>query len=213
MPTGVIPPSKWLPLFCAILSWLPAGLGYFWQLWDTDKLTWHDRLSQTRVIDISRLPAADPEAFPRVSELTPHSGGMCLLAEVLEHSAERTRCRVDPGDSALLADPDALAEAVGAMVRDALAAGATRLQIQIAAPGEVVSVGNLTVGGTGKTPLVVWLVLLGVGFIGGVLGGSFLSASAFVCRVMVKLIWRSGVWRPARRRASATARRPSSALS
>ena len=33
----------------AILSWLPFGLGFFWQLWDKDGLTWHDRLSGTRL--------------------------------------------------------------------------------------------------------------------------------------------------------------------
>ena len=36
--------------FAAILSWLPFGLGFFWQLWDKDKLTWHDRLSGTRLV-------------------------------------------------------------------------------------------------------------------------------------------------------------------
>lgn len=35
--------------FAAILSWLPAGLGYWWQLVDNDKLAWHDRLSGTRL--------------------------------------------------------------------------------------------------------------------------------------------------------------------
>ena len=35
--------------FAAILSWLPAGLGFWWQLWDKDGLTWHDRLSGTRL--------------------------------------------------------------------------------------------------------------------------------------------------------------------
>ena len=35
--------------FAAILSWLPAGLGFFWQLWDKEQLTWHDRLSGTRL--------------------------------------------------------------------------------------------------------------------------------------------------------------------
>ena len=34
----------------AILSWLPLGLGFFWQLWDKDQLTWHDRLSGTRLV-------------------------------------------------------------------------------------------------------------------------------------------------------------------
>jgi uncharacterized RDD family membrane protein YckC len=33
----------------AILSWIPLGLGFLWQLWDKDKLTWHDRLSRTRL--------------------------------------------------------------------------------------------------------------------------------------------------------------------
>ncbi len=34
----------------AIISWLPAGLGFWWQLWDRDKLTWHDRVSGTRLV-------------------------------------------------------------------------------------------------------------------------------------------------------------------
>jgi uncharacterized RDD family membrane protein YckC len=33
----------------AILSWIPLGLGFFWQLWDKERLTWHDRLSGTRL--------------------------------------------------------------------------------------------------------------------------------------------------------------------
>lgn len=40
--------------FAAILSWLPLGLGFLWQLWDKDKLTWHDRLSGTRVVHIPK---------------------------------------------------------------------------------------------------------------------------------------------------------------
>jgi uncharacterized RDD family membrane protein YckC len=36
--------------FAAILSWLPVGLGFLWQLWDKEKLTWHDRISKTRVM-------------------------------------------------------------------------------------------------------------------------------------------------------------------
>jgi uncharacterized RDD family membrane protein YckC len=35
--------------FAAILSWLPAGLGFWWQLRDRDRLTWHDRFSGTRL--------------------------------------------------------------------------------------------------------------------------------------------------------------------
>jgi uncharacterized RDD family membrane protein YckC len=38
-----------LRFFAAILSWLPAGLGFWWQLVDKDGLAWHDRLSGTRL--------------------------------------------------------------------------------------------------------------------------------------------------------------------
>ncbi len=34
----------------ALLSWAPAGLGFLWQLWDGDRLTWHDRISGTRIV-------------------------------------------------------------------------------------------------------------------------------------------------------------------
>ena len=36
--------------FAAIVSWLPLGLGFLWQLWDKDQLTWHDRLSGTHLV-------------------------------------------------------------------------------------------------------------------------------------------------------------------
>ena len=36
--------------FAALISWLPAGLGFLWQLWDREKLTWHDRISKTRIV-------------------------------------------------------------------------------------------------------------------------------------------------------------------
>jgi uncharacterized RDD family membrane protein YckC len=39
-----------LRFFAAIISWLPAGLGFWWQLWDKDGLTWHDRWSGTRLV-------------------------------------------------------------------------------------------------------------------------------------------------------------------
>ena len=38
-----------LRFFAAILSWLPAGLGFWWQLWDRRSLCWHDYLSKTRL--------------------------------------------------------------------------------------------------------------------------------------------------------------------
>ncbi len=34
----------------ALLSWAPLGLGFLWQLWDRDKLAWHDRISGTRLV-------------------------------------------------------------------------------------------------------------------------------------------------------------------
>ena len=36
--------------FAALLSWVPLGLGFWWQLWDKDQLTWHDQISKTRLI-------------------------------------------------------------------------------------------------------------------------------------------------------------------
>ena len=41
--------SATVRFFAAILSWLPLGLGFWWQVWDSEGLTWHDRLSSTRV--------------------------------------------------------------------------------------------------------------------------------------------------------------------
>ena len=45
--------------FAAILSWLPLGLGFFWQLWDSERLTWHDRLSKTRLVYYPRQKPDD----------------------------------------------------------------------------------------------------------------------------------------------------------
>jgi len=39
-----------LRFFAAMLSWLAVGLGFVWQLWDKDKLAWHDRVSGTRLV-------------------------------------------------------------------------------------------------------------------------------------------------------------------
>lgn len=35
--------------FAALLSWLALGLGFLWSLVDPKGLTWHDRLSKTRL--------------------------------------------------------------------------------------------------------------------------------------------------------------------
>ncbi|HSM31019.1 MAG TPA: RDD family protein [Woeseiaceae bacterium] len=45
--------------FAAILSWLPLGLGFFWQIWDADRLAWHDRLSKTRLVYYPRRKPPD----------------------------------------------------------------------------------------------------------------------------------------------------------
>ena len=38
-----------LRFFAAVVSLLLVGLGFLWQLLDKDRLTWHDRISKTRV--------------------------------------------------------------------------------------------------------------------------------------------------------------------
>ena len=43
----------------AIVSWLPLGLGFLWQLWDPASLTWHDRLSRTRLVYYPRAGKTD----------------------------------------------------------------------------------------------------------------------------------------------------------
>jgi len=41
--------------FCySIISWIPLGAGYLWMLVDKQKLTWHDRVSKTYIIDIKQ---------------------------------------------------------------------------------------------------------------------------------------------------------------
>jgi len=42
--------SASLRFFAAIVSLLPLGLGFLWQVWDPEKLTWHDRISHTRIV-------------------------------------------------------------------------------------------------------------------------------------------------------------------
>ena len=39
-----------LRFVASLLSWLPLGLGFVWQLWDPQHLAWHDRISKTRLV-------------------------------------------------------------------------------------------------------------------------------------------------------------------
>ena len=39
-----------LRFLMAIVSWLALGAGYWWSLFDKDKLTWHDRFSMTELV-------------------------------------------------------------------------------------------------------------------------------------------------------------------
>jgi len=48
-----------LRFFAALLSWLPLGLGFLWQIWDPAKLAWHDRLSNTRLVYYPRKKKPD----------------------------------------------------------------------------------------------------------------------------------------------------------
>jgi uncharacterized RDD family membrane protein YckC len=41
-------------LAASIVSWAPAGLGWLWAVFDRERLTWHDRLSRSRVVLLPR---------------------------------------------------------------------------------------------------------------------------------------------------------------
>ncbi len=43
-----------LRFMCAILSALVFGMGYWWMLVDSNKLTWHDRWSSSRVVQLPK---------------------------------------------------------------------------------------------------------------------------------------------------------------
>lgn len=43
-----------LRFLAAVVSLLPLGLGFLWQLWDKDRLTWHDRASRTYLMHYPR---------------------------------------------------------------------------------------------------------------------------------------------------------------
>ncbi|MBT8091991.1 MAG: RDD family protein [Gammaproteobacteria bacterium] len=46
-----------LRFVAALLSWLPLGLGFLWQLRDPQRLAWHDRISRTRLVHYPKQDA------------------------------------------------------------------------------------------------------------------------------------------------------------
>jgi len=48
----------------AALALLPAGIGFIWMLFDSERLTWHDRLSATRLISL-KVKKKDPKTDPK----------------------------------------------------------------------------------------------------------------------------------------------------
>jgi uncharacterized RDD family membrane protein YckC len=47
---------------CRYLSGLACLLGYLWMLWDPEKMTWHDKLSNTVVVPVAEVPPP-PNSF------------------------------------------------------------------------------------------------------------------------------------------------------
>ncbi|MCU1719530.1 RDD family protein [Pseudomonas sp. 5P_3.1_Bac2] len=43
-----------LRFLVAVPSWLACGLGYLWLLWDKDKRTWHDKYSDSQVVQLPK---------------------------------------------------------------------------------------------------------------------------------------------------------------
>lgn len=68
----VAPSAAAIRLAAALLSWIPAGLGFWWSLVDGDRRTWHDRLSGTRLIRADRLRSAAPEEEQPPQRGEPH---------------------------------------------------------------------------------------------------------------------------------------------
>ena len=43
-----------LRFLIAIISWLCGGLGFWWILWDKQKLSWHDRYSESLIVQLPK---------------------------------------------------------------------------------------------------------------------------------------------------------------
>lgn len=53
-------PAASIRLLAALLSWAPLGLGFWWALVDSRRLTWHDRLSGTHLVRIDQGGSPPP---------------------------------------------------------------------------------------------------------------------------------------------------------
>ena len=42
--------SAWMRFIVATFSWLCLGIGFWWALFNSEKLTWHDQFSHTKLI-------------------------------------------------------------------------------------------------------------------------------------------------------------------
>ena len=42
--------SAWMRFIMAMFSWLCLGVGFWWALFNSEKLTWHDQFSGTRLV-------------------------------------------------------------------------------------------------------------------------------------------------------------------
>ena len=59
---GAIGPGRAIIRFVGrYISGIPCLLGYFWMLWDKEKQTWHDKLSNSVVVPTSAYPV---DAWP-----------------------------------------------------------------------------------------------------------------------------------------------------
>ena len=45
----------------ALLSWLPAGLGFWWSLFHRKRATWHDLASGTQLVVLPKIASKTPE--------------------------------------------------------------------------------------------------------------------------------------------------------
>ena len=97
--------------FAALLSILPLGLGFLWQLWDAERLTWHDRLSKTleRVgvepVTVAVGDAFDPEEHEAVlREHDPRFSGQ-VVTKVLQTGFRYHDRLLRPAKVVVNADP------------------------------------------------------------------------------------------------------------